>query len=118
MRLFVDDLRDPREWLPGMRWYREHPSDLGEWVWVKTASETIRLLEREGITEMSLDFDLGDRDDVGDGNDVAVWIEERVALDENYVPPILHVHSSNVGGRERLEAAVASIERLVARRGR
>lgn len=47
---------------------------------------------------------------------MVVWIEERVALDNGYVPPIIHIHSSNNGARDRMESAVVAIERLVARR--
>ncbi len=100
-----------------MRWFRgRDPKELGEWVWVKSAFEAITLLETGHVVEMSLDFDLGDPNEVGDGYMVAVWIEERAATDDDYVPPILHVHSSNVGGRPRLEAAIASIELIVAKR--
>jgi hypothetical protein len=84
---------------------------------VKSAQDAIALLESESVVELSLDHDLGDPDEVGDGYMVAVWIEECVFADESYVPPLLHVHSSNVAGRARLEAAVASIERRVKERG-
>ncbi|MDP9225671.1 MAG: hypothetical protein M3P18_17890 [Actinomycetota bacterium] len=117
MRIFLDDLRDPEEWLPNMGWFRgRDPKELGEWAWIKSAFEAITLLETGHVVEVSLDFDLGDRDEVGDGYLVVTWVEERVAMDDDYIPPILHVHSSNMAGRQRLEAAVASIERLVARR--
>lgn len=118
MRLWLDDQRSPREWLPNIRWFRGRDlKELDEWLWVKTAQEAIAHLESEDLVEVSLDHDLGDPDEVGDGYAVAVWIEERVATDDTYIPPILHVHSSNVAGRERLEAAVRSIERIVAARG-
>ena len=117
MKIWLDDLRDPSEWLPHVRWFRGRgPDDLDQWVWVRTAQEAIALLESEDITEISLDFDLGPREEVGDGHDVVAWIEERAALDEKYEPPTTHVHSSNISGRQRLEAAVANIERIVARR--
>ena len=117
MRLWVDDERSPREWLPHIRWFRGRDlKELDEWVWVKSASDAIRLLKYQPIVEASFDHDLGDPEDVGDGYMVAVWIEQRVATDDDYVPPIIHVHSSNVAGRQRLEAAVASIERMMARR--
>jgi hypothetical protein len=51
------------------------------------------LLETGHVVEMSLDFDLGDRDEVGDGYMVATWVEERVATDDDYIPPVIHVHS-------------------------
>ncbi len=83
---------------------------------MKTASEAIAFLESGNVVEASLDHDLGDPDEVGDGYRVAVWIEEQAANDLSYEPPILHVHSSNVSGRRRLEAAIASIDRVVANR--
>lgn len=117
MRMWLDDERDPQEWLPNIRWFRGRDlKELAEWVWVKTSHDAIALLEAEDIIEASLDHDLGEPDVVGDGYQVAVWIEERVASDDSYLPPVLHVHSSNIAGRQRLEAAVASIDRLVARR--
>jgi hypothetical protein len=117
MRLWVDDERDPREWLPHIRWARDRdPKELDKWAWVKTAQDAIALLASEHIVEVSLDHDLGGPDEVGDGYMVAVWVEQRVATDDNYIPPVIHVHRSNVAGRERLEAAVRSIERIVASR--
>jgi len=47
---------------------------------------------------------------------VVTWVEEHVALDDDYTPPVLRVHSSNMAGRPRLEAALASIERMMAKR--
>jgi hypothetical protein len=86
-------------------------------VWVKTAQEAIAHLESGHVVELSLDHDLGDAHEVGDGHDVLAWIEQRVFTDDDYLPPVVHVHSSNVAGRERLEAAVRGIERIVAARG-
>ena len=117
MRIWVDDIRDPREWLPNISWFRgRDPNELSEWIWIKTAQEAIALLESEQVDEISLDFDLGDPDEVGDGNHVAVWIEEKTFSDDQYIPPTIHVHSSNISGRPRLEAAIASIEKIMARR--
>lgn len=118
MKVFLDDTRDPKVWLPAMRWFKgRDPDELDEWVWARTAQEAIALLESEDIAEVSLDHDLGPREEVGDGHDVVAWVEQRVALYETYVPPVIHVHSSNVAGRARLEAAAESIERMIAKRG-
>lgn len=76
----------------------------------------IALLEAGGVTELSLDHDLGDEREVGSGYDVLLWIEERAAEDDAYIPPLIHVHSSNVVARQRMESAVASIQRIVARK--
>jgi hypothetical protein len=116
-RLFLDDERDPRDWLPHMRWFRGRDlAELDEWVWARTAPEAIQVLAGDGVVEVSLDHDLGEESEVGTGYDVLVWIEERVASDENYHPPILHVHTSNIAARERMESAVQGIANLVRRR--
>jgi len=117
-RLFLDDERDPREWLPDMRWFRGRDvGELDEWAWARTAQEAIRLLEAGDVLEVSLDHDLGPEDEVGTGYDVLKWIEERVALDETYRPPMIHIHTSNIGARDRMESAVHGIESLIDRRG-
>jgi len=61
----------------------------------------IALLESGGVDEVSLDHDLGLRAEVGDGYQVLLQIAERVHEGPGYVPPTLHVHSSNLGARER-----------------
>jgi hypothetical protein len=55
MKLWLDDERDPAAWLPSMRWFRDRdPAELDEWTWVKTAPETIALLNAHNVTEVSL----------------------------------------------------------------
>ncbi|WP_309788257.1 MULTISPECIES: cyclic-phosphate processing receiver domain-containing protein [unclassified Caballeronia] len=65
------------------------------------------------VEEISLDHDLGD-DDRGTGYDVILWIEEAVAL-RGFRPPKMSVHSANSSAREKMEAGVLAIERLVAK---
>lgn len=65
---------------------------------------------------MRLDHDLGGESEVGTGYDVLTWIEERVATDEAYQPPIVHIHTSNIGARARMESAVQGIANFIARR--
>lgn len=43
------------------------------------------------------------------------WIEERVAVD-GFEPPTIKIHSPNSVGRERMQRAIESIERLRARK--
>lgn len=118
-KLFLDDERDPRDWLPHMQWFGGRDlAALDEWIWAKTVREAIEALERNDVTEVSLDHDLGEDSNVGSGYDVLVWIEQRTALDETYRPPVIHIHTSNTGALRRMEAAVKGIESLVARRGR
>ena len=52
----------------------------------------------------------------GTGYDVVLWLEDQVAL-HGFDPPALRVHWANSAARARMEAGLASIARLVARRG-
>lgn len=115
VRLFLDDERDPREWLPHMGWWRGRDlAELEEWAWAKTALEAIEMLRAGNVVEVSLDHDLGEDADAGTGYDVLVWIEEQVALD-GYEPPLIHIHTSNPSARDRMESAARAIEKLAAR---
>lgn len=100
-----------------MRWFRGRDlAELDEWTWVRTAPEALQVLEVGDVVEVSLDHDLGDEAEVGTGYDVLTWIEERVALDEAYEPPVIHIHTSNIGTRDRMESAVVGIANLLLRR--
>jgi hypothetical protein len=100
-----------------MHWFGGRDlGELDESIWVKTAAEAIAALERNDVTEVSLDHDLGEDSNAGSGYDVLLWIEARTALDETYLPPVIHIHTSNTGALSRMEAAVNGIERLMARR--
>ena len=95
MKVFLDDIREPPQ----------------GWVLVRTAHEAIAALATGKVTHISLDHDLGDDDKNGTGYDVVLWIEEAVAL-RAFVPPALSIHSANVVGRQRMEAAIAEIKRF------
>ena len=97
MRIYLDD---------------ERPTPPG-WVRAYWPADVIALLERGGVTDVSLDHDLGD-DARGTGYDVVLWIEEAVAT-RGFVSPTLTVHSANAAARVRMEAGIRSIERLAAR---
>jgi len=98
LKIFLDDERElPAGWV-GARW----------------PEEVIILLEAGGVTDISLDHDLGD-DEHGTGYDVLLWIEEAVAT-RGFVPPKLQVHSANPSARSKMEAAIRAIERLSAMR--
>ncbi len=116
-KLWLDDARDPRDWLPAMGWFRDtHQAELEEWLWVRTAPEAIASLEAGGVSEISLDHDLGDEESVGTGYEVLLWIEERTVADDRFNPPLVHIHTSNISARDRMESAARAIESLVARR--
>ena len=95
MKVFLDDVRAAPE----------------GWTLVRTAREAIAALKTGAVTELSLDHDLGGDDTIGTGHDVLVWIEEAVAL-RGFEPPSLFVHSANPVGRQRMQQAIESIERL------
>jgi hypothetical protein len=62
-----------------------------------------------GITELSLDHDLGDDADVGTGYDVLVWIERELHNGHIRRIPEILVHTQNPPARARMEAAVRAI---------
>ena len=94
VRLFLDDVREtPAGWLRAF-----------------TASEAISLLAAGGISEVSLDHDLGPPE-AGTGYDVTVWIEEQAASG-TLAPISWAIHSANPVGRARMEAALLSAERF------
>ena len=92
MKVYLDDLRRlPDGWEPAY-----------------TANEAIVLLRTGIVTEISLDHDLGDSKLCGEGYDVLLWIEEQVAK-HGIVPPMMHVHTSNIPARDRMLLAIQSI---------
>jgi hypothetical protein len=95
MRVFLDDERVPPD----------------GWNLVRWPDEAIVLLERGGVTEISLDHDLGD-DLRGTGYDVVLWIERAVAT-RGFDPPVMRVHSANSSARLKMEAGIEAIARLV-----
>jgi len=84
------------------------------WIQVRWPSEAIELLQRGGVTDISLDHDLGD-DERGTGYDVILWIEEAVAT-RGFSPPRITVHSANSSARKKMELGIESIQRLATER--
>ena len=93
MKVYLDDVRETPE----------------GWIRCFWPDEVIALLEAGGVTELSLDHDLGD-DERGTGYDVVTWIEEAVVL-RGFKAPIIHVHSANPVAQQKMNAAIKSIER-------
>ncbi|QSQ22497.1 hypothetical protein JY651_46540 [Pyxidicoccus parkwayensis] len=91
----------------------ERPTPEG-WVAVRWPEEAISLLEGGRVTDLSLDHDLGD-DAHGTGYDVLLWLEEAVAT-RGFVPPRVRVHSANSSARQKMELAIARIERFARER--
>lgn len=64
------------------------------------------------IEEISLDHDLGN-DEIGTGYDIVTLIEEWVYL-ENYLPPVLKVHSDNSSAKAKMLNGIKNINEKVA----
>lgn len=92
IKLFLDDERPcPDGWTPA-----------------KTAKEAISLLESCCVTDLSLDHDLGEEKN-GNGNDVLVWVEAKVFLEEKYIPPRMRVHSANPSAFQKMQMGIDRI---------
>ena len=88
MKLYVDDLRAP---------------PVG-WELASTVDEAIEKLRSGKVTDLSLDYDLGGRDN-DNGLMVLRWLD--AALERGQVGmPNLIVHSGSILGRRRLEAQI------------
>lgn len=99
MRVFLDDRRTTP---PG-------------WVRCYTPAEVLYCLSQGTVTDLSLDHDLGLTDEAGQevtGYHVLLWLEEQVCTgDWPHSIPEITVHSDNGPGREKMLAAVESINR-------
>jgi len=80
------------------------------WIGVKTALQACRILARGGVTEVSLDHDLGPKS-AGTGYLVAKFIERR-AFEKKITPLIWNCHSDNPEGKKNIIAAMNSAERF------
>ncbi|HEY5961276.1 MAG TPA: cyclic-phosphate processing receiver domain-containing protein [Polyangiaceae bacterium] len=92
MKVYLDDNRPPPD----------------GWTLARSADEAIALLRQGSVTEMSLDYDLGDPH-FGTGLDVLDWLERALA-DRRLTLPRLTAHSGSLLGRRRLEASIALLE--------
>jgi hypothetical protein len=78
------------------------------WVLVRTANEAIAHLQQGTVTELSLDYDLGDPR-FGTGMTVLAWLENAVEAHRLSLPK-LSAHSGSPTGRRRLETTIALLE--------
>jgi hypothetical protein len=110
IKIFLDDVR---------------PAPDDTWILCSDPDEVISLLQREDVTEISLDHDLGDEllhdkdycNSVKEktGYDVLLWIEAQV-ITTNYIPPKISIHTSNPAARKRMEACLCKIKGEVIKR--
>ena len=93
MKIWLDDLRDPKDWVA-------NPTS---WFWVKNSYDAIELLsdirrKRSSIDAMSFDHDLGGEDT---SRTVVLWMCEY-----DFWPKEATVHSSNPPGVEWLRGMI------------
>jgi hypothetical protein len=100
MKIFLDDNRKTPE----------------GWVRCYWPDEVIALLreQREVVTHLSLDHDLGD-DERGTGADVIRWLQEKVLYEPDFPVPEITIHTDNPGEHNLMRLGVESILRLKAR---
>jgi hypothetical protein len=91
MKVFLDDVRECPE----------------GWLLAKTAKEAIFYLITLGITEISLDHDLGTEDT---GYTVAEYIE-RGAYEKTLPRLTWHLHTDNPVGRAKMQAALTRADK-------
>ncbi len=95
MKLFLDDRR-------------KTPSG---WVRAFTSEEAIEILTTGNVTELSLDYNLGD-EMCGTGYDVIIWLEEQVINNNFKLPSKITIHSDNILLKPRMESAIKNIIKL------
>jgi hypothetical protein len=111
VKVWVDDTRDPRKWLP-----RKYPDDewseamFAEWIWVTSAGEAIGLLKTGEVEVLWVDHDLGDVREMGTGQQVLDWIEEQVATIPGFVPPECHVLTGNPAEWDEMDRTIQRIQ--------
>jgi hypothetical protein len=96
LKIWLDDERNPEDF--GANGY----------YWAKSYDRATTLLAAGVVDEISLDHDLGEGKD---GYDVASFIEKGV-MEEKFRMPVWHIHSANPVGRNRIEMAMKSAEKL------
>lgn len=96
MKLWLDDTR---------------PAPEG-WMHVASVADAIlwcKIIGLSEVEEISLDHDLGEN--VATGYDFMKWLENESTKDE-FVLPIIHIHSANPVGRVNMQRAIDSINRM------
>ncbi len=99
--------------IPNCIYLDDERTPLKYWFIVRTAEECIELIREfwSRIQAISLDHDLGTEKD---GHDVLLWLEGAVhdGLFREIALPKIYIHTGNIVGRQQMEAAVASINRI------
>jgi hypothetical protein len=97
MKIYLDDIRNPKS---------------EGWTIVRTAKECIELIKsnKDTITEISIDNDLGEGDYEATGYDVAKFIEAQCWCGFMKCPKFWNVHSANPVGAKNITMAMKNAE--------
>lgn len=87
---------------------RQPPDE--SWDWHKDILFAFQFIRNGIVDEISLDHDLGEGQPTG--YDLLIMLERNVSEGWLFRLPKFHIHSANPVGRENMERAITSIERL------
>jgi inorganic pyrophosphatase len=128
--LWLDDVRDPENFIAVRKWYTDN--DNLKWVWVKTVQEAIDALKTNQVAIASLDHDLGflspdgktmldleswieiPEDEIATrkietGKEVIMFLIEQAIEGNNYWPVEgTYVHSANPVGKKWMQEMIAN----------
>jgi NAD+-processing family protein with receiver domain len=90
----------------------ERPAPDESWMIARTSNEAINFLIKYQFNIVSFDHDLGGDDD---GYKVIAWIENAVRTMDYSAPYYMFVHSMNGPGRDKIKAAINSIQKYMGR---
>lgn len=82
------------------------------WIRARTAPEAISVLKSETVTEVSIDHDLGPPE-AGTGYDVLLWIEDQVVTNDEFLVPVINIHTQNPVAGKKMIQTVHAIERML-----
>lgn len=98
--IFLDDVRvAPEGWIP---YYRAEDVISALQMWIENPATNCP------IRSISLDNDLGQG--AMEGYKVLDWIEEQVVTNEDFIPPVIYIHTDNPVARKRMTSTLQQIQ--------
>ena len=101
MKIFLDDERKPYHDYMLMACPQEVIRELAARNYTGVGNKT-------PVEYLSLDHDLGDN--MGNGNDVLLWVEEQVHTREDFICPHLKIHTANPPARHKMILGAEQIQ--------
>ncbi len=93
IKIYLDDERTPPE----------------NWILTTNVQDTIDVLKKGIVSDISLDHDLGFETECG--YDVLLWIEEQVHTNPDFVLPEIKIHTANPSARKKMELGLKNIKK-------